>query len=51
MAWAVENGLISGVETDEGRALKPGGHATRAEVAVMILRFAELLEEHGYWMP
>ena len=51
MAWAVENEIISGSDTEEGRVLKPGGSATRAEVAMMIMRFAELLEAHGYWMP
>ena len=51
MAWTVENGIISGAETEAGRVLNPGGSATRAEVAVMIMRFAELLETHGCWMP
>lgn len=37
MQWAVGSGIIAG---DNG-ALKPSGNATRAEVAVMIMRFIE----------
>ena len=39
MAWAVDMGLIHG--TDEGK-LVPNSGATRAEVAVLLQRFAAL---------
>lgn len=38
MAWAVENGLISGVD---GNALAPQGNASRAQVATILMRFVE----------
>lgn len=38
MKWAVANGLISGTNTG---ALNPGGTATRAEVATIMMRFCE----------
>ena len=37
MQWAVGSGIING---DDG-ALKPAGDATRAEVAMMLMRFIE----------
>ena len=40
MAWAVENGIISGME---GHALSPQGQAARAQAAVMLMQFRELL--------
>ena len=39
MAWAVTVGLFSG---DDKGALDPRGDATRAEVAIIIMRFAEM---------
>lgn len=36
--WAVYNGIISGVTTD---TLAPGGTATRAQIAVILTRYAE----------
>ena len=38
MAWAVANGLIGGMTAD---TLVPGGNATRAQVATILVRFAE----------
>lgn len=38
MAWAVENGLISGVDG----TLTPQGEATRAQVATILMRFVEM---------
>ena len=38
MAWAVEQGLISGTG---GSALDPQGRATRAQVATILMRFVE----------
>ncbi len=38
MSWAVETGLIEGVD---GTRLAPTGNATRAAVATMIMRFCE----------
>ena len=40
MAWAVEEGLISGVG---GNTLSPQGAATRAQVAAILARFFQLL--------
>ena len=40
MAWAVEEGLISGVG---GNTLSPQGEATRAQVAAILARFFQLL--------
>ncbi|MBM6779604.1 hypothetical protein H6A16_10245, partial [Collinsella tanakaei] len=38
MAWAVENGVISGVELDDGsRALQATRSINRAEMAAMIV--------------
>ena len=39
MAWAVTVGLFGG---DDKGALNPRGDATRAEVATLIMRFAEM---------
>ena len=39
MRWAVENGIITGVTES---TLVPQGGATRAQAAVMLMRFAEL---------
>lgn len=39
MLWAVNSGILKGSEGN----LKPGGTATRAEVATMIMRFIEIL--------
>ena len=38
MAWAVENGLVNGVETEDGaRELQAGRTLTRAEMAAMMM--------------
>lgn len=43
MQWAVERGLISGVKEKDGSVLlQPQGMATRAQVAVILLRFLGL---------
>ena len=39
MSWAVEKGIITGVTES---TLVPQGHATRAQCAAMLMRFAEL---------
>lgn len=38
MAWANQTGLITGVDA---RTLQPGGSATRAQVATILMRFCE----------
>lgn len=38
MLWATENGIITGINTEDGIILNPQGTATRAEIAVMIMR-------------
>ena len=39
MAWAVGEGLIKGVTTSEGAILEPGGNATRAQIAIIVMRY------------
>ena len=51
MAWAVENGIISGVKLGSETLLNPLGSASRAEVATMLKQFASLLQEKGDWSP
>ena len=41
MAWAVENGIISGVSSGGALALEPQRSATRAEMATMLRAFCE----------
>lgn len=41
MAWAVENGIISGVAVPGGLALQPNGESTRAQVAVILQRYVQ----------
>jgi len=45
MAWAVEEGLITGKSVGNERFLAPQGEASRAEAATMIMRFHKWL--HG----
>ena len=42
MAWAIDKGLIKGVGTNGGTLLDPQGEATRAQVAVIIMRFLQM---------
>ena len=44
MAWAVGSGIIGGVDTV---TLDPKGNASRAQIAVMLMRFDQLLAEDG----
>lgn len=37
VAWAVENGVIAGVEVDGGRELQPQGEVTRGQMAAIIM--------------
>ena len=41
MGWAVEAGLITG--TGDGSTLSPQGEATRAQAAVLLMRWQEAL--------
>lgn len=41
MAWAVKNGIVSGVESDGAFSLEPQRSATRAEMATMLRAFCE----------
>jgi len=41
VSWALDGAIVRGVRTDEGDRLNPRAGATRAEVATMIMRFAE----------
>ena len=40
MSWAVDAGLISGTDSS---TLAPQGKATRAQVAMMLMRFVEYM--------
>lgn len=42
MKWAVEEGLIKGLDSGE---LKPGDVASRAEVAAILMRYFEAQEQ------
>ena len=41
MAWAVGNGLISGLPHGKTDYLEPGGSATRAQVATILMRYEQ----------
>jgi len=41
MAWAVEEGILTGVQTPQGMALQPANNSTRAQVAVILQRFID----------
>lgn len=41
MAWAVGNGLISGLPHDKTDYLEPGGSTTRAQVATILMRYKQ----------
>ena len=41
MAWAVGNGLISGIPYGKTDYLEPGGSATRAQVATILMRYEQ----------
>lgn len=41
MAWAVENGIITGIKEADGSYLVPQGNATRAQVAAVFMRYAD----------
>ncbi len=41
LSWALDCGVVRGVKTEDGVRLNPRAGATRAEVATMIMRFAQ----------
>lgn len=47
MAWAVQAGVLTGVEEGGVLRLMPRAAATRAEVTVMLTRFVEYLQQKG----
>ena len=47
MAWAVGAGIIRGTTVNNQLCLEPKSPATRAEVAVMLQRFADYLTKRG----
>ncbi len=47
MAWAVEAGLIEGIDGNEETALTPDGVVTRAEAAAILVNFMEMIEANG----
>ena len=47
MAWAIQMGLINGMDTNGAVILAPGAHATRAQVAAILMRFCQKLPEPG----
>ena len=42
-AWAVEAGVLEGVETDSGRVFRGGDPVTREQVAMFLMRYADYL--------
>ena len=44
MSWAVAEGLITGSNTVDGLLLLPKGEATRAQIAMILMRFVQYLE-------
>ena len=47
MAWAVGAGLIDGIGENAEEALTPDGVVTRAEAAVILVNFMEMIEANG----
>jgi len=41
LAWAIENGIITGIAVSGGLALQPNGQSTRAQVAVILERYVQ----------
>lgn len=41
VAWAIENGVINGVETENGREIKPQGEVTCAQMATVMMNAIE----------
>lgn len=44
MQWASNRGILNGSVGDGGRILDPAGSATRAQVAAVMMRYAEVVE-------
>lgn len=44
MAWAVENGIVSGTSSD---TISPSGNATRAQVATMLMRYDKAFNDEN----
>lgn len=44
LAWAVENGIVSGTSSD---TISPSGNATRAQVATMLMRYDRTFNDEG----
>lgn len=44
LAWAVENGIVSGTSSD---TISPAGNATRAQVATMLMRYDKTFNDDG----
>ncbi|MBO4419296.1 MAG: S-layer homology domain-containing protein [Oscillospiraceae bacterium] len=51
MAWAVENGILSGSPVEGVVCLLPRNTASRAQVAVMFMQFTKLLQRMELWTP
>ena len=41
LAWAIEQGIVTGVSTPSGLTLQPNGSSTRAQVAVLLERYIQ----------
>lgn len=48
LGWTTQNGIILGMTED---ALSPGSHATRAQIATMLMRFCGLFEDAAALPP
>ena len=48
LAWAVENGLISGLKSGKQTLLSPKTNATRAQIALIVMNFMEGVNKSEY---
>lgn len=45
--WAYQNGILSGERSGENKVVRPADNATRAQAAVMMMRYVEWLESEA----
>lgn len=51
MRWCIAEGIIGGMQKNEGLCLVPQGNATRAEVSTILMRFIKLVETEPLVLP
>lgn len=45
--WAYQNGILSGERSGENKVVRPADNATRAQAAVMMMRYVKWLESEA----